>query len=96
MSRFVALVLALLVGVSFAAPRSRTERAAFVRENPCPSTGLRRGACAGWQVDHIVPLCAGGLDRRENMQWIAVDDHRWKTFVDVRECRRLQYSRPTS
>lgn len=22
------------------------------------------------------------------MQWITKEDHRWKTFVDVRECRK--------
>jgi len=24
------------------------------------------------------------------MQWIAVDDHKWKTRIDVRECRKLK------
>jgi len=86
--------LFVLLGVAYVAtayagqPRSAAERAAFKRENSCPSTGLRRGACPGWQVDHITPLCAGGADHRINMQWILVDDHRFKTLVDVKECRR--------
>lgn len=71
-------------------PRSAAEVRAFRSNNPCPATGRVRGACPGWQVDHSVPLCAGGLDHRSNMYWLSVDDHRWKTFVDVRECRKLR------
>ena len=49
--------------------RSTTERRAFVKTHPCPSTGRTSGACPGYVVDHIVPLKRGGADRRENMQW---------------------------
>ena len=28
-------------------------------------------ACAGYQVDHANPLCAGGTDTRDSMQWLA-------------------------
>lgn len=69
-------------------PRDRGEVRAFRNENPCPSTGLRRGRCDGWDVDHIIALCAGGPDKRTNMQWIAKEDHRFKTYIDVRECRK--------
>jgi len=69
-------------------PRDRGEVRAFRATQVCPSTGLARGACPGWHVDHVQPLCAGGPDRRENMQWITREDHRFKTFVDVRECRK--------
>lgn len=71
-------------------PRDRAEVRAFRSENACPGTGLKRGRCDGWQVDHIVALCAGGPDKRENMQWISLEDHRFKTYVDVRECRRMR------
>ena len=70
--------------------RSAAEVLAFKRSSPCPSTGLRRGACPGHHVDHVIPLCAGGLDAKANMQWITIEDHRFKTLVDVRECRRLK------
>ena len=73
-------------------PRSRAEVRAFRAENPCPATGRRSGPCVGWQVDHIRPLCAGGEDKPRNMQWIASEDHRFKTLVDVRECRKLKKS----
>lgn len=83
------LLLSALVAVQVsAAPRSTAERHAFTREQPCPATGQRRGACPGWEVDHIRPLCAGGADHRSNLQWIRKEDHRFKTLVDVRECRR--------
>jgi hypothetical protein len=88
------LVLALVVGGCSveAAPiqRSRAEVRAFRLSNPCPATGSTKGPCVGWEVDHARALCAGGLDHRSNMQWIAVADHRWKTFVDARECRKLR------
>jgi hypothetical protein len=41
-------------------------------------------------VDHRDPLCAGGRDHRSNMQWLSNEDHRFKTLVDVRECRKLR------
>lgn len=31
----------------------------------------------------------GGEDKPSNMQWIRREDHRFKTHVDVRECRKL-------
>ena len=73
-------------------PRDRAQVNHFKALQPCPATGRARGACPGWEVDHIIPLCAGGPDHFENMQWITVDDHRFKTFVDVRECRRRRAS----
>ncbi len=70
--------------------RSRKEVQAFRLENPCPSTGLLRGACPGYQVDHTIALCAGGPDHRSNMFWLSVEDHKFKTFTDLRECRKLR------
>lgn len=93
--QFQALVVPLLGAViaagAFASgvPRSMAERAAFVRANPCPATGLRRGACPGWEVDHIAALCAGGADTRQNMQWLTVQAHIEKSIGDRRLCRNL-------
>ncbi len=70
--------------------RSPREVRAFRVQQACPATHLHHGPCPGWHVDHIIPLCAGGEDRPPNMQWIAVDDHRFKTLVDVRECRKMR------
>lgn len=74
--------------------RDRAQVRAFRAENPCPATGRTRGACPGYHVDHITPLCAGGADRPWNMQWITKEDHRFKTLVDVRECREDRLKGP--
>lgn len=50
--------------------RSAAVRAAFQRVHPCPSTGLRTGACPGWSVDHVRPLSACGCDSVSNAQWL--------------------------
>ena len=70
--------------------RSSAAVAEFKRINPCPTTGATKGRCAGWEVDHVTPLCAGGPDAPANMQWLTVSDHRQKTKVDVMHCRRLK------
>ena len=72
--------------------RDPVERAAYVRANPCPSAAASGRTCPGHEVDHTIPLCAGGPDLRTNMNWLTVVDHRFKTFVDVRECRKLRRS----
>lgn len=61
----------------------------FQKQNPCPSTGLTSGKCPGYQIDHIEPLCAGGPDRMDNLQWLTIQEHKWKTRTDVRVCRSL-------
>ncbi|MDR1995139.1 HNH endonuclease signature motif containing protein [Azonexus sp.] len=84
------LVVAILLIACFhplAEARSSAAVRAFKRAAPCPETGVTRGSCHGWQVDHIVPLCAGGADTPSNMQWLAVEDHKAKTRKDVRSCR---------
>ena len=68
--------------------RSAAARAEFIRANPCPATGRTRGACPGWQVDHITPLKCGGPDRPANMQWLTVEQHKAKTRAEARWCLR--------
>ena len=87
-----ALLMALLLSIAAQArtPRSAAEISAFKRENPCPATQLRRGACPGYQIDHPDPICAGGADHRDNMQWLTVEEHRMKTRSDVRMCRLIK------
>lgn len=60
--------------------RSTAARAAFVRTWPCPATGEVTGSCAGWQIDHTIPLANGGCDRQVNMQWLP---------VSIKTCRDL-------
>lgn len=70
--------------------RDRSQVRAFRADNPCPATGRTRGACPGYHVDHVIALCSGGADRPGNMQWISKEDHRFKTLVDERECRKAR------
>lgn len=95
MSRYAALLLALSIAGQAGFAESKTERSAavvleFKRHNPCPSTGLRRGKCPGYVVDHVRPLCAGGPDDRANMQWQTVAAAKVKDREEVRECRALR------
>lgn len=89
-SVLLCLILAATAAAAERIPRSAAEVRAFRAEHLCPATGRRSGPCRGWAVDHVRALCAGGEDRPSNMQWISTEDHRFKTLVDVRECRKLR------
>jgi 5-methylcytosine-specific restriction endonuclease McrA len=86
------LTLALLLPLLATAriERSAAEVLAFKRENRCPATGKPELRCENHQVDHVIPLCAGGSDTRDNMQYLSIQEHRWKTRTDVRVCRQLR------
>jgi hypothetical protein len=61
-------------------------RAAFRRLKPCPATGQKKGACPGYEIDHVVPLAAGGADAPHNMQWLTRKQHREKTRRERQAC----------
>lgn len=64
------IVLALgLALASDAFARDPKQVAAFRKTHPCPGTGKTAGACKGWVVDHIKPLCFAGADHPDNMTW---------------------------
>lgn len=89
--KLILAVLALSVAwPAEAGKRDPTQRAAFQRVNPCPSTGKPRGACPGYVVDHIRPLCAGGLDSPANMQWQTITEAKAKDRLELAECRSLR------
>lgn len=79
--------LCLISAAAATTHRSTAERLAFQRENPCPATGQRRGACPGHVIDHVDPLCNGGEDHRRNMQWQTVADAKRKDIDERRLCR---------
>jgi hypothetical protein len=58
--------------------RSESEKDAFKRNHPCPSTGAATGACPGYVVDHVQALKHGGADDPGNMQWQTKSDAKAK------------------
>lgn len=90
MKSAILILLTLFSSLADAAERSPSQRAAFVKANPCPATGKPRGACPGYVVDHIEPLCAGGADHPANMQWQTVADAKAKDKDEWRTCRALK------
>lgn len=83
-----AVTLALLAGCcSQPQKRDPAMRASFMANNPCPINQAKRGPCPGYHVDHITPLCAGGADHPNNMQWLTIKAHQDKTRDDIRRCR---------
>src|SRR5437016_781678 len=88
---FVALIAALAIPDCHASGQKRHayQRAAFMKTHSCPSTGKTRGACPGYIVDHIKPLCAGGSYRPTNMQWRTVAEAKKKDRLEIQECRSM-------
>ncbi len=82
--------LCLVLLLDDAHPRDPAQRAEFQRTHPCPTTGATRGACPGYVVDHVTPLCAGGLDRPSNMQWQTVLEAKVKDQEERRLCAELR------
>lgn len=59
---------------------------AFRKQHPCPATQRTTGACPGWVVDHLWPLCAGGPDETWNMAWQRADDAKRKDNIERAVC----------
>lgn len=49
-------------------------------------TGYPHGR-KGYVVDHIKPLCAGGVDAPGNMQWQTVEAAKTKDKIERTQCR---------
>ena len=86
----ITLACALLCSAALALPRDRTELQRFKRANPCPATGQSKGACPGWQVDHVKPLMRGGKDHPSNMAWVTVEEHKAKTKHELATCKKAK------
>ena len=80
------LVIAFIIAATAIAGepihRDYRQRSLFRYLHPCPSTGSTKGACPGYQIDHIKALELGGPDSDENMQWLTIEEHRKKTKQD--------------
>lgn len=88
---FVAVLA--VAAIQPAEARSATVAAKFQRLHPCPVTHKKTGACPGWVKDHIIPLCAGGLDSVENMQWQTLRESYKKDVQERKQCRALKAGR---
>ena len=86
----VALLLGMLLLATCAEARDRNQVRAFRATHPCPATGLTRGACPGYVVDHIIPLCAGGPDTPANMQWQTAAAAKAKDKHEISYCACLR------
>lgn len=64
--------------------RHRAPILAFMKQS-----GYPKGR-PGWVVDHIVPLCAGGLDAPENMQWQVAAESYVKDKYERQMCKALE------
>lgn len=86
----VAMFMLLLSIVFPADARMRSVITAFIKANPCPSTGLNKAPCPGWVVDHGIPLCAGGADAPHNLFWQEKKTSYKKDVEERALCRRLK------
>lgn len=84
--KHLALLLLLLLP-TLGQGRDRNQVRLFRSTHPCPATQHTSGACAGWVVDHIKPLCAGGLDAPGNMQWQPRAQAKQKDKIEIAYCR---------
>lgn len=90
------LLLAACASPTCSPPRDKHGRIArsheavreFKRTHVCPGTGRIEEFCYGYVVDHIVPLCACGPDRPDNMQWQSIKAALEKDKTERRQCER--------
>ena len=80
------VLLSLILTAVMPPERSDAARQAFAKAVPCPSTGRAALPCPGYIIDHLVPLCFGGADRPENMQWQTVADAKKKDVFEKQAC----------
>ena len=66
--------------------RNSHQTVLFKRNNPCPANGATAGPCPGHVIDHIVPLCACGPDKPDNMQWQTIAEAKAKDKIEIRQC----------
>lgn len=104
--KILVLLAALAVMPALAVDRSTTERRHFAAEHPCPVNKQRiYSGCAGFNIDHKVPLCANGPDTAANMQWLPVKVKRSKDAIEhavcacvkkhgEKACPRVEWVRP--
>ena len=90
------LLLCLLMCITSAEARikrSQSVKIEFRRMNPCPATGLHKGPCRGFVLDHVIPLACGGPDAASNLQWQSVADGKAKDKWERKLCAKSTRSK---
>jgi hypothetical protein len=97
-SLLVACLLAIsLISSVDATTRSAKVRKEFVKTHPCPAkVEHSKTTCPGFVVDHIIPLCAGGKDAIENMQWQTKEESYKKDKFERSQCASLKKAAVTA
>lgn len=67
-------------------------RRALIKQRTCACctpasfrTLYQEAAEKGWEVDHAIPLCIGGLHCVKNLQLLTPEEHKRKTRADIAE-----------
>jgi hypothetical protein len=64
--------------------RSRAVLRRYVKVFPCPANLKPTVRCAGWALNHYVPLASGGCDSAANLTWVpdALKSCRGRVCID--------------
>ena len=91
MRNVILFFVLFLVAVDCFAERSAKTVRMFKSTHVCPANGKigSRVVCKGYVVDHVIPLCAGGLDAVGNMQWQEYHESLVKDIQERAFCRAL-------
>lgn len=71
-------------------PRDPAVTRSFTRTVPCPATGEVGHRCPGFIRDHLIPLCAGGVDAASNIWWEDAARAAEKDQHELQLCHRLR------
>lgn len=85
--RKILIIGALLAVPLFVLARDASQVRKYRAEQVCPATGQYRGACPGYVVDHIMPLCLNGADDPSNMIWQPKAEALEKDKIEWAMCR---------
>jgi|SRR3569623_364035 len=84
-----AMIMLLFVCACFSSCNAKaSERSSSVTYQFKKQTGYIDGR-PGYVIDHIVPLCAGGPDSIENLQWQIAEEAKEKDKLERALCREL-------
>jgi hypothetical protein len=78
----ILLVVAMVVGLVVAAAEARVKRSAAAKRYFLVAEGYKVQP-TGYEVDHVIPLWAGGADKPDNMELLPREAHRQKTCDEL-------------